>query len=318
VQIAGVAAAAPILLQRARALDYPTRPARIIVPFAPGGPNDVFARLLAQKLGQEFARQFYIENLGGAGSTIGTAQAARAAADGYTILVTSDAYVINPALYTKIPYDPHKDFEPITLAVSLPQVFAVNPAVPARSMAELVALVRANPGKYNYASPGTGTQPHLVGEQLRISLHLDLVHIPFSGGAPAAAAVIAGHTPIYVGSLIPVVQQSNTGKLVALAVAGRRRASALPNVPTMAQAGYPDIEGEAWIGMFVPTGTPQEIATALNHAATKIIAAPDVKERLEALGYVTIGSTSGEFAERIKTDIETWKTVIKAAGITPQ
>jgi len=278
----------------------------------------VFARLLAQKLSEEFAKQFYVENLPGAGSTIGTAQAARAAPDGYTILVTSDAYVINPALYAKIPYDPHKDFEPITLAVSLPQVLAVNSEVPARSIAELVTLVRANPGNYNYASPGTGTQPHLVGEQFRISLHLDLVHIPFSGGAPAAAAVIAGHTPIYIGSPIPVVQQAKNGKLVALAVAGRRRASALPDVPTMAEAGYPDIEGEAWIGMFVPGGAPQEIIAALNHAGNGIIALPDIKERLETLGYLTVGSTSQEFAERIKTDLETWSRVIKGAGITPQ
>jgi len=291
---------------------------RVIVPFAPGGPNDVFARLLAQKLSEEFAKQFYVENLPGAGSTIGTAQAARAPPDGYTILVTSDAYVINPALYAKIPYDPHKDFEPITLAVSLPQVLAVNSLVPARSIAELVTLVRANPGKYVYASPGTGTQPHLVGEQFRISLHLDLVHIPFSGGAPAAAAVIAGHTPIYIGSPIPVVQQAKNGKLVALAVAGRRRASALPDVPTMAEAGYPDIEGEAWIGMFVPGGAPQEIIAALNRAGNGIIAVPDIKERLETLGYLTVGSTSQEFAERIKTDLETWSRVIKGAGITPQ
>jgi len=291
---------------------------RVIVPFAPGGPNDVFARLLGQKLSEEFAKQFYVENLPGAGSTIGTAQAARAAPDGYTILVTSDAYVINPALYAKIPYDPHKDFEPITLAVSLPQVLAVNSLVPARTIAELVTLVRANPGKYNYASPGTGTQPHLVGEQFRISLHLDLVHIPFSGGAPAAAAVIAGHTPIYIGSPIPVVQQANNGKLVALAVAGRRRASALPDVPTMSEAGYPDIEGEAWIGMFIPGGAPQEIIAALNRAGNGIIALPDIKERLETLGYLTVGSTSEEFAQRIKTDLETWSRVIKGAGITPQ
>ena len=291
---------------------------RVIVPFAPGGPNDVFARLLGQKLSEEFAKQFYVENLPGAGSTIGTAQAARAAPDGYTILVTSDAYVINPALYAKIPYDPHKDFEPIMLAVSLPQVLAVNSLVPARTIAELVTLVRANPGKYNYASPGTGTQPHLVGEQFRISLHLDLVHIPFSGGAPAAAAVIAGHTPIYIGSPIPVVQQANNGKLVALAVAGRRRASALPDVPTMSEAGYPDIEGEAWIGMFIPGGAPQEIIAALNRAGNGIIALPDIKERLETLGYLTVGSTSEEFAQRIKTDLETWSRVIKGAGITPQ
>jgi len=291
---------------------------RVIVPFAPGGPNDVFARLLGQKLSEEFAKQFYVENLPGAGSTIGTAQAARAAPDGYTILVTSDAYVINPALYAKIPYDPHKDFEPIMLAVSLPQVLAVNSLVPARTIAELVTLVRANPGKYNYASPGTGTQPHLVGEQFRISLHLDLVHIPFSGGAPAAAAVIAGHTPIYIGSPIPVVQQAKNGKLVALAVADRRRASALPDVPTMAEAGYPDIEGEAWIGMFIPGGAPQEIIAALNRAGNGIIALPDIKERLETLGYLTVGSTSEEFAQRIKTDLETWSRVIKGAGITPQ
>jgi tripartite-type tricarboxylate transporter receptor subunit TctC len=197
-------------------------------------------------------------------------------------------------------------------------VFAINPLVPARSIAELVALVGANPGKYNFASPGTGTGSHLVGEQFRISLRLDLVHVPFSGGGPAAASVIAGHTPIYIGSPVPVVQQAKDGKLVPLAVTSRRRAPTLPDVPTMAEAGYPDLKGEAWIGMFVPAGTPQEIVTTLNRVGTKIITLPDIKARLETLGYLTVGSTPDDFAKRIKIDIETWSRVIKTAGITPQ
>src|SRR5439155_17801081 len=193
-----------------------------------------------------------------AGSNIGTGEAARATADGYTVLITTDGYAINPTLFEKTPYDPQESFAPVMILATVPQVIAINPGVPAKTVGDLVALIKANPGRFSFGSPGRGTQPHLLGELLRLSLAIDLVHIPFGGGGPAAASVIAGHTPIYIGSPVPVLEQVRTGKLVAVAVTSSMRASALPDVPTMAESGYPDIEGESWLGMLVPAGTSSE------------------------------------------------------------
>src|SRR5215471_2540900 len=220
---------------------YPMRPVRVIVPFAPAGPTDVFARLMAQKLSEQTGAQFYVDNIAGAGGNIGTGRAAQSPPDGYTLLVTGANFVVNPALYPHIPYEPTKDFDPVTIAVSAPAVLTVNPTLPAKTVKELVALIKANPGKYSYASPGTGTPPHLVGELFRISLGLDLLHVPFNGGGPAIASTLAGHTPISFGSTAPAVPLVRDAKLRALAVSTKKRSEPLPDIPTMAEAGYPEV-----------------------------------------------------------------------------
>ena len=250
-----------------------------IVPFAPGGQNDAIGRLIAQKLSENFGKQYIIENVGGGGGVVGTARAGQAAPDGYTLLVMDTGFVINPFVYPKVPYDPFKDFEPVSIAVTTTQVLTVTPSLPVQSVKELVALVKANPGKYSYASPGIGTPGHMTAELFRLSLGLDLVHVPFNGAGPAVASTIGGHTPIAFGSPASSVAQVKDGKLRGLAVASGKRLVALPDLPTMAQAGFPDIDVEFWIGIFAPASTPKDIVVALNREVDKAVALPDVRQR---------------------------------------
>ncbi len=294
---------------------YPARPVRVIVPFAPGGPADIFGRLVAQKLGERYGKSFYIENLPGAGGNIGLGQAARAAPDGLTIVVVTNAFVINPSMYDTLPFDPIKDFAPVTNAVSIATVLSVNPAVPARTVEELIALVRANPGKYNYTSAGVGTSSHLAGEQFRLALGLDLVHIPFSGAGPAVAAVVAGHTPIGFTTMPPTLPQIRDGKLRALAVTSKTRSGALPEVATMAEAGYPQIEGDSWVGVLVPAKTPPAIVASLHREIVDVVAAADMRAHLATLGFDPAGNTPEEFAAQITHGIEVFGNVIRAGHI---
>ena len=294
---------------------YPSRPVRLIVPFAPGGPTDVFARLIAQKLAEQTGKQFYIENVGGAGGNAGSGRAAQAAPDGYTLLVTGGSHVNNPFLYAHTPYDPLKDFQAVTLGTDSAVVLTVHPALPVQSVKELIALIKANPGKYGYASPGTGTPPQLVGELFRLSLVPDLVHIPFNGGGPAVASTVAGHTQISFGAMAPAVPLVRDGKLRALAVTSKKRTQALPDVPTMAEAGYPEVEGSSWTAVVAPTGTPREIITELNRLIVDVLARPDLQERLGALGFEAVGSTPEECDAFFRTEMAKWSKVIRAAGI---
>ena len=314
-RLAGASAAAPILARRALAQSFPARPVRVIVPFAPGGFTDVTARLIAGKIGEQLGRQVYVENLSGGSGNIGMGQAAKAAPDGYTMLAAFSSFVINPSLFDRVPYDPVKDFDPVSLAVTSSTVFAVNPALPASTVAELIALIRANPGKFSYASAGTGTTSHLAGEQFRLALALDIVHVPFSGGAPSFASVVAGHTPVGFGSPTVAVPLIRDGRLRALAVTSKVRTQTLPDVPTMTEAGYPDIEGDTFVGFVVPARTPKEIIGVLNREIVKSMASPDMRERLAMLGNEPVGSTPEEFGKRIKAEIATWGRVIRAANI---
>lgn len=309
------AAALRALPRGAWAQAYPTRAVRLIVPYAPGGPTDVCARLIAQKLSERLGRQFYVEDVAGAGGNIGTEQAARAAPDGYSILVAVNSHVINPILYNKVPYDAFKDFEAVTLAVAFPSALSVNPALPARSVQELVALVKANPGKYSFASPGFGTPSHLLGEQFRVAAGLDLVHVPFGGSGPAITAVVAGHTPIGFAALSAAAPQVKNGQLRALAVMSKNRSQALPDLPTIAEAGYPGLDGDGWVGYLVPAGTPTEIVALLQREIVQIIALPDMKERLAALGFDPVGNTPREFAMQLELELDKWTKVIRAANI---
>jgi tripartite-type tricarboxylate transporter receptor subunit TctC len=317
-QLSGAAAVLAAARPLARAQAYPARPVRVIVPFAPGGATDIFARLAAQKLSEQLGKQFFIENIAGATGNIGTAQAARAAPDGYTLLFAFSTHVVNPTLFEKLAYDPIKDFAPVTLAVASTAALSVNPAVPARTLNELVALIRANPGKMSYASGGTGTQPHLAAEQLRLLLNLDLVHVPFNGGAPAVASIVAGHTPIGVSTLASAAPYIAEGKLRALAITSKTRSRISPDVPTMTEAGYPQIEGDSWIGVLVPAGTPQDIIVLLQRTLVGIIGSPEIQERLTTLGFDPVASTAEEFAACIKAELDTWGKVIRAANIKPQ
>jgi len=314
-----LAAASAVFAPRtSTAQGYPVRPVRVIVPFAPAGPTDVFARLMAHKLSEQTGAQFYVDNIAGAGGNIGTGRAAQSSPDGYTLLVTGANFVVNPALYPHVPYEPTKDFDPVTIAVSAPAVLTVNPTLPVHTVKELVALIKANPGKYSFASPGTGTPPHLVGELFRVSLGLDLVHVPYNGGGPAIGSTLAGHTPISFGSTAPAVPLVKEGKLLALAVSSKKRSPALPDVPTMTEAGYPEVSGESWFAVLVPAGTPKEIIVFLQREIAQAIAVPDIKERLTALGYEPVASTPEESAAQFRAEIAKWGKVIGEAGIKAQ
>ena len=315
VALVTLALALAVFAGSARAETYPARAVRMIVPFAAAGPTDVIGRIVAQKLSEDLGQQFYVENVPGGGGNTGTAQAAKSAADGYTILVVSTGFIINPSLYPKIPYDPFKDFAPITLIAASPNVLTVAPSVPAKSVKELIALIKANPGKYSFAQPGTGSTPHLSGELFKLSFGLDLVMVPFTGAGPAITSTIGGHTPIAFTALPPALASIQDGKLRGLAVLTGKRVAGLPDVPTMAEAGVPDQEADTLTGIVVPVGTPPDIVDLLNREIVKIVALPDVREKLAALGFIAIADTPAEFAARLKSEFAKWAKVIKDAGI---
>jgi tripartite-type tricarboxylate transporter receptor subunit TctC len=289
----------------------------MLVPFAPGGIDVVF-RPLAQKLSDQLGRQFYVENVPGGGSTTGTVRVKQAAPDGYTLLATGPAFIINPALQARIPYQPLADFTPVSLAAATSNVLLVNPSLPIRSVEDLIKAAKADPGKYSYASAGVGTPPHMLGELLRQSLGLELVHVPYNSAAQATGSVIAGHTPICFATIGPVVGHIRAGTLRALAVAGPNRLMALPDIPTTAESGYPDIVGDVWTGILAPTRTPDAIVRRLHREIANGLASPDLKERLLALGYIAAGSNPEQFGRQLKDELERWIRVVKIAGIKVQ
>lgn len=294
---------------------YPDKPVRIIVPFAPAGPTDIVARLIATKLSERLGKQFYVENVGGAGGNTGMGQAARAAADGYTVLFVSSSYVVNPSLYPKIPYDPYRDFAPVTEVGASPNVLLVNQSVPAKTVAELVGYIKANPGKLSYGSAGTGTTPHLSGEMFRLTQNLDIVHVPFSGAGPAVQALAGGHVPIAFVALPPAIPMIQEGTIRALAVTSATRVAATPDVPTLAEAGLPDQDADTMQAVLVPVATPRPIVDLLYHEIKAIVAEPDIQERFAVLGLGSIASTPEEFAAQIRREIAKWGKVIHDANI---
>ena len=299
----------------ASAQGYPNRPVRVVVGFPAGGPTDVIARMVSQKLSDALGQQFFVENIGGAGGNTASGQVARATPDGYTIMVVSTGFVVNPSLYAKVPYDAVKDFAPVTLVAVSPNVVVVNPSVPAKSLPELVQLIRDNPGKYGFAGPGVGSTPHLGGELFRLAFSLDLVHVPFTGAAPAIQSTVGGHTPIAFTALPPALSAVQAGQLRALGVAASERATQLPDVPTFAEQGIKDQEADTITGILAPAGTPKEIVDLLYREIAKAVGQADVKERLTALGFKPVANRPEEFGARIKLEMEKWGKVVRDAKL---
>ncbi len=299
----------------AAAAAWPDRPVKVIVGFTPGGPTDLVARLVAQQLTVQTGKNFFVENVPGAGGNVGAMKAAQSPPDGYTILVTGGNITNNPFLYAHAGYDPLKDFDAVTLAAATPVVLAIHPSVPAKTVKELVDWIRANPGKESYASPGTGTPPQLTGALFVHALNLDLVHVPFNGGGSAVEATVGNHTPISFGAMAPAVPLIKSGDLRALAVTGKTRSPALPDVPTMAESGFPEVEGATWTAIAVPAGTPKEIIAQLHDMIVKSLGQPDVKDKLAAMAYAPIGNSPEECAAFFKSEMAKWGKVIQDAGL---
>lgn len=295
--------------------NYPERPVRIVVPFAPGGSVDVFARIATDNLSQRTGKQFYVENVAGASGNIAAGQVAKAAPDGYTVLFAFSSFVINPSLFATVPYDAASSFEPVTLAVTATHVVTVTPSVAAKSVAELVALIKATPGKFSFAHGGAGTPAHLLGEQFRLKTALDIAPVPFNGAGPAVQSVIGGHTPIGITAISPAAPQIAAGQIRALAVTSKARTRFLPDVPTMVEAGYPDIVGDLWVGVLVPKGTSKNIVAFLHRELSAVLAQNDTQDRLSAVGFDTVGSTPEAFGTQLAAELESWRAVIQAAKI---
>jgi len=282
----------------------------MIVPFAAGGPTDVVARLLAQRLSTSLRHQFYVEDQPGSGGNVGTGNAARAAADGYTLLFTSAGYVINPSLFAGAPYDPHRDFAPVTMVGDSPIVLIVNPALPAADVAELVALIRTNPGKYSFASAGVGTTTHLAGERLKQALGLDLAHTPFGGARLLLQSLTAGHSSIAFIAIPPALAAIREGGARALAVLSRTRSPALPDVPTMAEAGIPDQDVHEFQGLLVPAATPRPVIDFLYREVSRVVSTPEVRARLGVLGLDAVAATPEQFGALLESEMTRWQRVI--------
>jgi tripartite-type tricarboxylate transporter receptor subunit TctC len=297
------------------AQQYPTKPVKIIIPFPAGGVTDIAGRLIAQKLSERLGQQFYIENIGGAGGNLGMAQAARAAGDGYTVLLSSSSVTVNPSLYQKMAFDVEKDLIPVTKAGGSPNSWLVNPSFPAKTMKELIELIKKEPGKHSVASPGAGTTPSLSIEMLRLGLGLNFVVVPFAGGGPMTQSLLGGHTPIAAGAIGNSMNLIKEGKIRALAVTSKKRLETAADVPTLDELGIKDQEAETMTGVFVPAGTPKAIVDLLQKSISEIVNTPDIKARLLELGVVPEGDSPASFAAYVKEDIAKWKKVIEEAKI---
>jgi tripartite-type tricarboxylate transporter receptor subunit TctC len=301
----------------AGAQDWPSKPVRFIVPYPPGGGTDVVARIVNEKLSQELGQAIVIDNKGGAGGSVGTEIASKAAPDGYTILLTLSSHTINPKLFPKLGYDVERDFIPISLAASIPQILVANPAVPASNMQELLAWMKANPGKVNYASVGVGSPAHIAGELLKLKSGVQMTHVPYKGGGPVMTDVIGGQVQLAIVSMPAALQFVKAGRVKALAVASAKRSASAPDVPTIAEGGL-DVVVESWYGVLVPAKTPAPIVARLNAAMVKVLAMPDVKEKLFAQGAEAVSNTPAEFEAIIKDELGKWEYVIREAKITPE
>jgi tripartite-type tricarboxylate transporter receptor subunit TctC len=298
--------------------DYPTRPVRIVVPSPPGGGTDIVARVLAQHFSKALGQAFFVENKPGAGNIIGIEFVARSPGDGYTLLMVASTLALNSVLYRKVPYDPVRDFAPITLAATAPNVLIVNPALPARTLGEFIALAKKKPGALSYGTPGIGTSPHLSMELLKSMAGIDLQHVPYRGTAAAVTDLISGQIAATFANALTAKPQVDAGRVRALAVSGPQRIEALPAVPPVAQAGVPGYDAMQWYGMVAPAGTPAPIVARLNAEAVKALQSDEMRDKLALDGAQPVGSTPAEFAALIRAELEKWSRVAREAQIPQQ
>ncbi len=297
------------------AADYPTKPIRMVVAQAAGGNADLVARAVAAKMGDALKQQVVVDNRPGGAGVIGAETVARAAPDGYTILLASSAFGVNPSLQKNLPYDPIDGFSPITLVATAPNLLVVHPALPVRTVKELIELARARPGQLNFGSSGSGGSPHLAGELFKHLTRVDMVHVPYKGAAPAIVDLVAGNIQLSFASMPSAIGQVRSGKLRGIAVTSSKRSAAVPDLPTVAESGVPDFETAAWQGLFAPARTPAAVVTVLNREAARAVQAPDVRERLAVEGGEPVGNSPAEFAAYVKREIARWSTVVKATGM---
>jgi tripartite-type tricarboxylate transporter receptor subunit TctC len=297
------------------AADYPTKPITLMIGFAPGGPSDVMARIITRKMEDILKQPFVIENRAGAGGSIAGAAVARAVPDGYTVLLaTGSLLAINVSLYKNLGYDPEKDFEPITMVGTQTNVLYVHPSLPAKTLGELIAYAKANPGKLSFGSGGNGTPAHLAGELLKIEAKIDMTHVPFRGTGPALQAVIGGHVPMAYNPPPPLIPHLQSGTIRALAITTLKRTAALPDVPTIAELGFPGFEATTWHGIVAPAGTPKEVVATLHRAAAAALNDAEVRKALSDLGVDIVANTPEEFRAYIASEIPKWAAIVKASG----
>lgn len=300
------------------AQDYPSRPIRLIVPASAGGGTDVLARMVGEGIRKQFGQPVVVEFRGGASGMIGADAVLAAPRDGYTLLMTyASMLTINPAIYKKISYDPIKDFVPIAFFVDVPNALVVHPSVPANSVAELIALIRSQPGKFNFASSGTATSTHLAGERFAQMAGLKMTHVPYKGGGPAMIDLMGGVVQLYINNLVEVLPQVKAGRVRMLAIASAKHSSVVPDIPTVAESGLPGFESTLWYGVIAATGTPAAIVSRLNDAVRQTQQDPEVKARLATMGADTTYYTPAEFETLIRHEVELWARVVRDAGITP-
>lgn len=305
-----------LLAAGAFAQGYPAKPVKIVVPYPPGGPTDIVARLVGQKLAEQTGQQFVVENRAGAGGNIGAEAVARAPADGYTLLVATTAHAINPSLFKQLGYDLQKDFAPVSQLTAGPLVIVANPALPAKNVQELIALAKAKPGGLNYASSGNGQSTHLSAELFASMAGIKLNHVPYKGSAPALTDVIGGQADLMFDTMLSAMPQVKTGKLKALAVTSAARSSAAPDLPTVAESGLPGYEAIAWNGLLAPAGTPKDVVAKLNAELKRALEAPEVRDRFAAQGFGAAWGTPEQYASFIRSELAKWAKVVKASGAT--
>ncbi|HTN28206.1 MAG TPA: tripartite tricarboxylate transporter substrate binding protein [Burkholderiales bacterium] len=295
---------------------YPAKPAKVIVPYPPGGPTDIVARVVSQKLSDQMGQQFIVENRPGAGGNIGAEAVAKSPADGYTLLVATTAHAINPSLFKSLGYNLTKDFAPVSLLTSGPLVIVANPSLPAKNVKELIAIGKAKPGSLNYASSGNGQSTHLSAELFATMAGIKMNHVPYKGSAPALTDVMGGQASLMFDTMLSAMPHVKNGKLKAIAVTSAARSPAAPEVPTVAESGLPGYEAIAWNGLLVPAGTPADVAGKLNAELRKALDAPDVKDRFSAQGFGAAWNTREAFAKFIQSELDKWAKVVKVSGAT--
>jgi tripartite-type tricarboxylate transporter receptor subunit TctC len=308
--ISAAAMTAPVV----QAQNYPVKPVRIVVPTAPGGGTDLIGRLLAQNLSSQLGQQFIVDNRGGAGTTIGTAAVAKSPADGYTLLLTHSSLAFNATYYNKLPYDTLKDFAPISLAAEQPFLFAVHPSLPVKTVAQLIALAKKNPGQIAYSSGGAGSGPFMGAELFKQQAQVNILHVPYKGAGPAFTDLMGGQVQMMIATLSLGMPHATSGRVRALGVTSAKRLGATPQLPTVAESGLPGFEFSAWYGVLAPAGTPAAIMTRLHQAVGKAMAAPETREKFED-GLMPLSSTSDEFAAYLKQEVIKWGNVVKASGV---